>query len=642
MSTYADYLLSNDVYNDTEPTVNEKLVSEWNEARAQLAKYRQGGINREVLSQWRAALKARSDALAGAQRLTASLNQAAAQSSQVNARVVADLVQNANDNLTRMNMQSSQVMSTLSQPAIAAFNSGATPQAGLVAGLTRLTGIMTDQGIKPDLANADIAGLATAVTTNMFGGRGLTDITGDQAAAEVLAAGGTQSLADATKQLIVSGQTANNMLVTERASLNAQFARFNQMATAGAPVSADEAMSIANRTLGTVQAMAGGSATDLRTEMERVASMDSTYAQLQKEAAELKELAIQPGQEGLRTKIGRAIANPEFQAWAAENGLKIGESTIDPETGEMRYIPGVHDERAILAFRRQAITGKPLGFSSNTGTRVQVTATDPKMREQILRDYNLGDGRYALAEDGKTVLSPLEYERSLTESGYTPSGYTAAVDDAGNVYVKDALGADTYAYRDGKFVRLDDADVPAALEFTQAVVQGDDGRQRYMTRADLSAPPALAEQILGAEPEDEEKIRAAAPFKFVTADELPAVGEVKIVGYLDKANAKDILKYGEGAFTLNGGQHVFTKGAKIEVLGKKESTFLRDREKLATKRTDEGPALLEPAQVRLTEARQPVEVVPPAREPELTAIGEQALAAASQLHPRLAHPPARR
>lgn len=617
MSTYFEYLISNDIYNDTEPTVNEKLVSEWNEAREMLAKYRQSGINREVLSQWRAALKARSDALAGAQRMAAQINAAATQASIANTNAVASLQKSMMDNMTKLAAGNTEYMSQRFAPAMAAFEGGT-----VADGMGELVGMFDKQGLNMNLASPDIGALGQNIAVRFFK-KNLSELTPEEAAAQIGDVS-TNETARRTLEFFRAAQTAHQAYVNGMRTLQTNYEEAEKAARAGSPLSADAAKRMADSALGTVQAMAGGSATDLRTEMERVAAMDSTYAQLQKEAAELKELAIQPGQEGLRTKIGRAIANPEFQAWAAENGFKIGESTIDPETGEMRYIPGVHDERAILAFRRQAITGKPLGFSSNTGMRVQVTATDPKMREQILRDYDLGDGRYVLAEDGKTVLSPQDYEISLSGSGYTPSGYKTATTADGTLYVQDAL--DTYVFDDGKFVKMrEDEDVPPGLEFTQAVVQDEGGRQRYMTRADLRAEDINPDNILEAEPDDEAAIRASAPFKFVTADQLPAVGEVKIVGYLDKANAKDILKYGEGAFTLNGGQHVFTKGAKIEVLGKKESTFLRDREKLAKKRTDEGPTLLEPAQVRLAEARKPVEVVPPARELELTAIGRQAL-----------------
>lgn len=625
MSTYLDYLLSREIYDDTKPVVDEKLVAEARRARDTLADYRKGGINQAVLSQWRAALRARSDALAGAQRMAAQINAAATQASIANTQAYVGLLKSNYDNLVRLQSDGNDYMSTRASPALQAYTAANGGNAGLTNGMSELVNLYESSGMSLNMNSPDMASLGQVVATRMFGSS-LANLTPEAARDRVFAASNNPTLAAKTYEFMAAAQSAYNAQTQTIASVQDSIRNAEDAMKAGSPLSADEMKRGAQSALGAVQAMAGGSATDLRTEMERVASLDSTYAYLQQEAERLQQLAVQPGQEGLRTKIGRAIANPEFQAWAAENGFKIGEATIDPNTGEVRYIPGVQDERAILAFRRQAITGKPLGLMpSSTGQRVRVTAVDPEKRDQIVRDYNLGDGRYAVTDDG-TVLSPLQYETELYQGGFAPTGIKVATTADGKVFATTVTA--NYVFDDGKFRELD-ADkneaLPEGLTFEPGLVSLGDDKFRYMTSRDLLTlgdPNA----ILTPDEGDEAKIRDFAPIKLVTAEELPAVGEVSFIGYLDKANAKDILTKGEGTFSINGGEHVFTKGAKVEVLGTNESTFLRDREKAAERRTEKGPELLDATAVRMAAARAPAAAPPPVMREQLTPLGELAVA----------------
>jgi hypothetical protein len=201
--------------------------------------------------------------------------------------------------------------------------------------------------------------------------------------------------------------------------------------------------------------------------------------------------------------------------------------------------------------------------------RVRVTTTDAALRERVLRDNDLGEGRYALGPDGKTLMSPADYQRQRRDLGLVYNGLQSA-DLNGVRYVKD--GSIVYKYADGKFAQVADGEAVPQGWKPALIYDGDEGR--YMTASDLKTPPTSADDIGFVESDkDKADIAAASPFKIVTADQLPSVGEVTLDGYLDKANAKLIAENGPGVISLNNGQYVIPGGAKIEV---RES---RDRSK---------------------------------------------------------------
>jgi len=586
------------IMDDTAATTDKNALAAYTALEKELAKYRSGGINAQVLKQWSDGLKAETAALSSTQRLIAAFNETAAKSDRVQTQAVTDLVRNVADNTTRSATQSAQTMSLRAQPALAAYEGAGR---NIATGMEKLLQTLTSQGVVPSLENPDIAGIGQVIATQMFG-KPLSELTADEAASMV---GDNQYLQEQTRKLI---QHAKNAYFSQAAATENSNAIMDKLydltATSGGVLTGAQrrdALHLVDQLGALMEAQVGKSATEMREEMERVASLDSTYRKLEQDTEEMRALAIQPGQEGLRSKIGRVVATDEFRAWAEDNGFNIGQAQIDAN-GEVIYVPGQDDERALLAYGRQMKTGAPVRLfgTQNTGKRVRVTATDPEERARLLQQNDLGGGQYAVL-DG-TVVSPAMYRRELRGSGLIDNGVEQAFVN-GVTYVKN--GNTVLKYADGKFVPLAEGEA-APTGFQPAMVYVD-GKGRYMTVADIDNPPKDPNDIGFVTADDKREIEASSPYKIVTADQLPSLGEVTFDGYLDKANAQLIAKHGTGALSVNNGQHVFTKGAKVEVLetrgaGEPLTTSLERR----AKRREAGAEFkaLTPEQVRTAAAQE--------------------------------------
>ena len=437
------------IMDDTAATTDDKLVAEYRRMEKILADYRDGGINDQVLKQWSDSLKANSSVIASTQRQVAAFNETAAKSDRVETQAIADLRRNINDNRTKLATQSAQIVSTRINPARAKFETG-----GVAAAMNELTRVLEAQGVRPDVSSPDMAGLAEQVATEFFG-KSLSDLTPDEAASKV---GDNPYLQQKTREFIMYGKAA----MTDQTRANEEISTVNDQleqlaSTSGGYITGkqvQEAQRLATKLAGLVEASTGMSATDMREEMERVAALDSTYQKLQQDSALLQAAAFKPGQEGLRSKIGRVVATDEFRAWAEDNGFRIGQAALDGD--EVVYVPGRDDERALIAYGRQMKTGAPIRLfgTSNTGKLVRVTATDPEERARLLQQNDLGGGRYVLSEDGKSLLSPTSYMRRLQTEGYMSSGVDVAQAN-GVTYVKS--GGQALKYDGGKFVPLAEA-----------------------------------------------------------------------------------------------------------------------------------------------------------------------------------------
>jgi len=560
--TYMDVLLSTENYDDTLPTNDPKMAAQYAGLLKTLSQYRNAGINTPTLVQWRDQLASGVDTLASTQRMVGQVNETFAQNGRVETRSLVDLNNNADDNLTKLATQSTQVISSRLSPALAAYQGAGN---SIADGMESLTNTLRLTGVDPSRESPDIAGMMQEVSLRMFG-KSLDQITPEQAAQMVReSSGGNETLAAETAALFRHGQSVlGAQQVTDRAIQETRGRLFELSRVSGGALSgeqAQEAVRLSEKLAGLVEARVGMNATDLRKEMERVAQIDSTYQGLTEEADWFKSLVQKPGQEGLRTKIARTMANEEFRQWAKDNGFRIGSANIDAEGNVYGYAPGPNDERAMLVFSHQMRTGRPIGFSRNSGQLVRVTVQDPAARERVLSEYNIGGGRYAV-QDG-VVLSPEDYAKARREQGIDPTGVQLAYSaDNSTVFVKSSAGTITAYDKAGNPV---EAKAPANLKFNDAIVYDGDKPSRYMTDVDLSDF-----DINNAGVPDEAE-RAALPktlkgIDVVGADALPAIGEMSVVGYRDKINARDIIEGGPGTFSINGGQQKFGPGAKIEIL----------------------------------------------------------------------------
>jgi len=551
------------VYDDTLPTSDEKMAALYLKASQELTKYREGGINELALKQFAEQLKAEAKLQESLLDAYTDLQETAGKDRRVTAEQATRLRMNQSDNRTKIAINRAQYSSTSLNPALGILQTG--DQAGAYAQMFDTFGT---QNVNYKRNDPTIAALADQMAVKTFG-KGIDEIDPAQAAVQI--SPNNQQLQFQIREFFTYGKDANAAATGATRDLDATEAEMWSIVGAGGPLT-DEQIArldvLAEKAKQQVRTLIGLTPEEMKREEERIKSLDSRYRELQEKEALFRDLAYQPGQEGLRTRMGRLLANPEFRAWAEDNGFDIGQSRID-ENGEVIYSQGRHDERAILAFDQQRRTGKPVGFlgTSNTGKRVRVTVTDPEERARLLEKNDItGTGQYAVL-DG-TVLSPEAYRAELRKSGYAPQGIDYAQTPEGDIYFRNAGVVYKYDPTNNSTAAIEGA-VPAGLSFQPAVVFGADGKPlRYMGDADFQNLPAvLAENGVGFADDSEKKaIDAASPIKLVSADQLPSLGEMTFDGYLDKANARDIAERGPGVFSVNNGQYVFSPGAKIEVL----------------------------------------------------------------------------
>lgn len=556
------------VYDPTLPSTDPKLLAIAQRASEELTKYRQGGINEISLKRFIEQLQAEAklqDSMLGA---FTDLQETAAKDRRVTAEQATRLRMNQSDNYTKLATQSAQFASTRLSDALSVMETD-----GKAAAYSRLFNTMNNQGVDYKRNDADIAALADQMAVRTVG-KGIDEIDPARIAAEI--APNNQQLQYQIREFFTYGKDANAAATGAMRELRATDAEIMDIVGAGGPLTDDQIERLgylSEKAKQKVRSLIGTTPEEAKIEEERLKAMDSRYRELQDKEALFRDLAVQPGKEGLRIKIGRLIANDEFRAWAEDHGYKLGQSRLD-ENGDPIYAQGQDDERAILAFDRQRQSGAAPRFleSQNTGMRVRVTTTDAALRERVLRDNDIGDGRYVVGPDGKTLMSPADYRRQQRDLGLVYSGLQSA-DLNGVRYVKD--GAIVYKYEGGNFTQVASGEAVPQGWKPAMIYDGDEGR--YMTASDLETPPKSADDIGFVESDkDKADIAAASPFKIVTADQLPSVGEVTLDGYLDKANAKLIAENGPGVISLNNGQYVIPGGAKIEV---RES---RDRSKPTT------------------------------------------------------------
>lgn len=589
------------VYDPTLPSTDPKLLAIAQRASEELTKYRKGGINEISLKLFVEQLKAEAKLQESLLDAFTDLQETAGRDRRVTAEQATRLRMNMSDNYTKIATQSAQFASTRLNDALAALERGDAP--GAYATMFNTLG---SQGVNYKRNDADVAALADQMAVSTFG-KGIDEIDPAQAAAQI--SPDNQQLQFQIREFFEYGKNANAASTGAMKELDATGREMMSIVGAGGPLTdaqIEQLGYLSERAKQQVRTLIGMTPEEMKREEERIKALDSRYRELQEKEAIFRDLAVQPGQEGLRTKIGRLVANDEFRAWAEDHGYRLGQARID-ENGDVIYAKGQDDERAILAFDRQRRTGGAPRFleSQNTGMRVRVTTTDPAMRERVLRENTIGDGRYALDADGKTLLSPTDYQRRSRDLGLVYNGFQSA-DLNGVRYIKD--GSIVYKYEGGKFVQVAAGDAVPQTWKPAMIYDGDEGR--YMTKADLETPPKSADDIGFVETADDKAaIAAASPFKIVTADQLPSIGEVTIDGYLDKANAKLIAEYGPGVISLNNGQYVVSKGAKIEVRetrGRAEPTSTAAERRAIRREAQMATPPLTPEQLQAYRARDRV------------------------------------
>lgn len=564
-----------DAYNiedDTKPTANIELAKVWEDFSEDVTRYRRD-INADALKSRIADVRSRLDYIKSSRDYQAKLEETQGRNARVTAQVYVGRMNNLTTNKTRLATQRSQFYDQAYGPARSAFEEN--EATGASDSAEALFKTLDDRGLRYDAGNPDTAGLATQWARQVLKTDDLSKVTPEQAAAAVKAAGGSRELQVKTAQFIEDAKSAD--AAVRSANTDIKNAEDLAASIAADPTRVTEetkqqALAAARKATLAFQYLVGQDPETLKSQEEELAAQDSRLQMMQERETQLYKRAFGAGGEGLRTKMGRVMANPEFQRWAADNGYELGMSQIDAD-GNVSYVPGPQDERALLRFAEQARTGRQGGlFSRNrTDEIVRVTITNPEERERLLEANDLGGGRYAVDPRNGSLVSSETYIEESRKAGLVPQGYqTAYANDTGMTYIKAPDGLISVLLSDGFSQAIAP---PAGLQFKDAIVYGPEGTVRYMTAEDMTTPPAAKD--IGF-PDDAERlsIEKASPYKVVTAEQLPNVGVQTFEGYRDKRNARTIGELGEGAFTItmkSGGplgnqKFSFGKDAKYEVL----------------------------------------------------------------------------
>lgn len=560
---YQAILDAYDIEDDTKPTTNIELAKVWEDFSEDVTRYRRD-INADALKSRIADVRARLDYIKSSRDYQAKLEETEGKNARVSAQVFVERMNNLTTNKTRLATQRSQFYDQAFSPARSAFEE-TEEKSRASASADALFKTLDDRGLRYDPGNPDTAGLATQWTKMVLGTDDLSKVTPEQARAAVEAAGGSSELQAKTAQFIRDAQSADAAVRSANTDIKNAEDLAQGIAAGTIPVTEEtkqQALAAARKATLAFQYLVGQDPETLKSQEEELAAQDSRLQMMQERETRLYNRAFGVGGEGLRTKMGRVMANPEFQRWAADNGYELGQSQIDAD-GNVSYVPGPQDERALLRFAEQARTGRQGGLFTRrrTDELVRVTITNPEERQRLLEANDLGGGRYAVDPRTGSLVSSQAYIEESRKAGLVPQGYQSAMAN-GMVYIKAPDGSISVRLEGGlEPVRTP----PAGLKFQDAIVYGPEDTVRYMTAEDMTSPPA-AKDIGYPDANDKQAIEKSSPYKVVTAEQLPNLGVQTFEGYRDKRNAKTLGEMGEGAFSINNGQYTFGKDAKYEVL----------------------------------------------------------------------------
>jgi hypothetical protein len=624
---YAAFLSAYGIEDDTKPVVDPDLVKEWRRASADVAAYRS---KRDVaaLRERQADRTARLGYIKSSRDYQAKLEETAGKDRRVSAQVFTERMNNLTTNRTRLATQRSQYQDRAFQPAKNAFQGKTDTSGAAESAEILLRTLQADErgiGYRPD--QPDVAGLGEQ-WVQMVLKKDLAKATPQEVAEAVKQAGGSSELQVGMAGFIQEAQQADAAVRGANAEIDSAIDEVNRLGAGGSleGETKEQALRAAKRAQSAFETLVGRDPEAIQADLEAMAAEDSEYQRLLEREEDFKSLAVKPGKEGLHSRKGRIVSNPSFRAWAADNGFALGESMVDAD-GSVTYVEGPDDAKALARFAYQLENpgkqGPFLRGSRKTGEMVRVTATDPAERARLMQAYDLGGGQYALSNDEKTLLTPVEFQKQLNEAGAAPQGFQVA-QDANATYIKTPEGIYFSVAPDGKKTQLSSA--PAGLAFEDAVVYDEAGKPfAYMTQADFDSNLVGADgvPIFGnADDNDRKAIEAKMPVRVVGADEVAGLGNVQFMGYRDRLNARDMTQYGTGAFSINNGAHKFTSGSTYEVMEKPAADRPSGRlERKALKRMEElNLQGLTPEQLRTAQAPAKPEVEAPVRAVQPTAL----------------------
>lgn len=554
-------------YEDLPGSVDPKLAREFREA-AEARSKRRTEIDKMFLKERQSARKAESDYTKAMRDFLATVNETAAKNARVEKQVLISRLNALTNAATRLVGEHNTYANSVLSPALEALR-----QNDLAASAEALQKTLDPKSPSYDPSKPAVAALASTWAKAALGEPNLmAEGLGDRAFAQVRAAGGSDELATLTKNFIEQGQSAYSLIESARSGVQTAAQELENIRVSGGMVSGTDmrgmrdALTKSQKSFDNLRL----DETKIAEELEKIAEADKDYERLIDNEDLLRRAAFKPGSEGIRTRQGRIVADPDFQRWAKDNGYELGRARV-LENGTVQYAPGNDDEAAIVRYHYQARTGKhsPWGpFSPrSSGELVKVTSTDPETRQRMLASADLGDGRYAVDKNTGALVSSATYLERASEEGLEPAVSYARVGK--DVFFRD--GDKVYKLVAGRAQVAEETDIPAGTAFKPAAYYppGSTGPTRYLTSSDLdgSLGTSGADFVFGV-PDDKElaSLSESNPYSYKTAEQLTNVGEVSVIGYRDRLNARDEFDYGKGAISLDGGMNVFGAGARYEVI----------------------------------------------------------------------------
>jgi hypothetical protein len=554
---YQAILRNSTIYDDTLPTTNVDLMDDLVKMEREVSSRRS---KRESLH-----VKERADdvrARLGYSKIERDFaakidkNKTDASIATVKARV--DRANNLTDAKTKLATQRSQFNNGLLNDAKAALAGGTIADAAQALQRT-----LTDQGAAYDVSKPEISELGRQFF-QMTLNKNLDKLTADEVFKRFKDVGGDQ-LAVGMKNLFEQATQADGQVQGASNAIDNYAATINKFGAGSrdlTPAEIQEVLAAEEQAKLSFKYLIGRSPEELTAELQTLADADTEYQRLLGVEEKLRKATFGEGAEGIRTRLGRIVANPDFQLWAKDNGYdNLGQASVD-EKGNLSYTQGPDDERAMLRFAYQARTGKqsPWPFASRkTGEYVRVTITNDTARKAALDAAALGDDRYAVRNGALISRDTFAKE----QSGFRDRGLVdPQVEFSDNGLIR----------MDGKVLKIEgnklvEATAPAGTTFAPAMFANEG---RFVTKADLSDVPTFAARtdFGAAEPADVETIQAKTGYQIVGADQIEGLGIQKFEGLRNKRNARTMGELGSGAFSIGEGNEKldFGKDAQYEVL----------------------------------------------------------------------------
>jgi hypothetical protein len=567
---YAAVIEAYNIGDDTAPTTNEKLAGEWRNLQKTVADYKKtkdvGRLKTRV-----DILKLGLDNTKSLRDFVSDLNKVNADTSVATMKALVDRANTILENNTKIAATYNTYNDALFAESQKAFQDGQSGGTGARDAAETLFNTLRMKGAGVDTSQAQVSSLATQWTKMVLGEADLQKVSPQAAYQAIKDAKGSDEQAIQVKTFIESAQQSQSGLISAARGIQNASGELEATISAGAPLNAasfKKQLADATQRFETSLPSEGQINADLRA----AEAEDTEYQRLLQESDMLKKAAFQPGNEGLRTRMGRLVADPEFRRWAEDNGYELGQAQVT-EDGRVLYVPGRQDERAMVRFAYQARTGKqsPIPFAGrSSGELVKVTFTNEAERQRVLEASDLGNNRYAVDKDGN-VVTPEVYARTSKEMGFSPSVQSWRDPATKKVYLK---SGDKFYEIDKTNKALTPLDAaPAGARWEDAAIYGPDKKPvRYLREMDVSSPDALFAggklTIGGADATERAQIETKTPYKVVGEGALTGIGVQSVIGYRDRRNADTIGRLGEGAISVRteGGRLEFGPGATYEVI----------------------------------------------------------------------------